>query len=64
MGFFFPHPFLLVLLPQISEDVEGIKVVCQEPLDMHSEDRQLKYQWKFKVYSQVSSALCNGFLKE
>uniref|UniRef100_A0A669PFN7 Helicase with zinc finger 2 n=1 Tax=Phasianus colchicus TaxID=9054 RepID=A0A669PFN7_PHACC len=36
----------------ISEDVEGITVVCQEPLDVHSEDRQLKYQWKFKVHSQ------------
>lgn len=36
----------------ISEYVEGITVVCQEPLDVHSEDRQLKYRWKFKVYSQ------------
>lgn len=58
----FPHLSLLVPLPQISEYVEGITVVCQEPLDVHSEDRQLKYRWKFKVYSQVSPALCDGFL--
>ncbi|XP_015737379.1 helicase with zinc finger domain 2 isoform X1 [Coturnix japonica] len=36
----------------MSEDVEGVKVVCEEPLDVHSENRKLKYQWRFKVYSQ------------
>ncbi|NXJ08915.1 HELZ2 Helicase, partial [Odontophorus gujanensis] len=36
----------------MSEYVEGVNVVCQEPLDVHSENRQLKYQWKFKVHSQ------------
>ncbi|XP_035199444.1 helicase with zinc finger domain 2 isoform X2 [Oxyura jamaicensis] len=37
----------------MSEYVEGVAVVCQEPLHVHSEDKRLKYQWKFKVHSQM-----------
>ncbi|NWH59870.1 HELZ2 Helicase, partial [Geococcyx californianus] len=37
----------------MAEHVEGIRVVCEQPLHVHSEDRKMKYQWKFKVHSQM-----------
>ncbi|NXC46137.1 HELZ2 Helicase, partial [Penelope pileata] len=37
----------------MSEYVEGVNVVCQQPLHVNSEDRRLKHQWKFKVHSQM-----------
>ncbi|NWH78844.1 HELZ2 Helicase, partial [Piaya cayana] len=36
----------------MSEHVEGVRVVCEEPLHVQSEDRRLKYCWRFKVHSQ------------
>uniref|UniRef100_A0A663MTN0 Helicase with zinc finger 2 n=1 Tax=Athene cunicularia TaxID=194338 RepID=A0A663MTN0_ATHCN len=38
---------------QMSEHVEGVRVVCEQPLSVQSEDRRLKYCWKFRVHSQV-----------
>lgn len=43
--------------PQMAEHVEGVQVVCEQPLHVQLEDRQKKYQWRFKVHSQVSSVL-------
>ncbi|NXX99582.1 HELZ2 Helicase, partial [Centropus bengalensis] len=37
----------------MSEHVEGIRVVCEQPLHVQSEDRRMKYRWKFKVHSQI-----------
>uniref|UniRef100_A0A8V5GWL3 Uncharacterized protein n=1 Tax=Melopsittacus undulatus TaxID=13146 RepID=A0A8V5GWL3_MELUD len=37
----------------MSEHVEGVRVVCEQPLVMHLEDRRMKYQWKFRVHSQM-----------
>ncbi|NXI63086.1 HELZ2 Helicase, partial [Anseranas semipalmata] len=37
----------------MSEYVEGVTVVCQQPLHVQSEDKRLKYQWKFRVHSQM-----------
>ncbi|NWX22834.1 HELZ2 Helicase, partial [Aegotheles bennettii] len=37
----------------MAEHVEGVRVVCEQPLDVQSEDRRMKYQWKFKVHSQM-----------
>lgn len=44
--------------PQMAEHVEGVKVVCEQPLHVQLEDRKKKYQWQFKVHSKVSSVLC------
>uniref|UniRef100_A0A8D0FID5 C2H2-type domain-containing protein n=1 Tax=Strix occidentalis caurina TaxID=311401 RepID=A0A8D0FID5_STROC len=41
----------------MAEHVEGVRVVCEQPLTVQSEDRRLKYCWKFRVHSQVSPAL-------
>ncbi|NXY48116.1 HELZ2 Helicase, partial [Ceuthmochares aereus] len=38
----------------MSEHVEGIRVVCEQPLHVQSEDRRMKYCWRFKVHSQMS----------
>ncbi|NWW83237.1 HELZ2 Helicase, partial [Climacteris rufus] len=37
----------------MAEHVEGVQVVCEQPLQVQLEDRKMKYQWKFKVYSQM-----------
>lgn len=52
---FSPPP--LMRPPQMAEHIEGIRVVCEQPLHVQSEDRRMKYCWKFKVHSQVSPAL-------
>lgn len=49
--------------PQMSEHVEGVQVVCEQPLHVQLEDRKKKYQWRFKVHSQVSSVLWRVFLE-
>uniref|UniRef100_A0A8C5U4E7 C2H2-type domain-containing protein n=1 Tax=Malurus cyaneus samueli TaxID=2593467 RepID=A0A8C5U4E7_9PASS len=41
--------------------VEGVQVVCEQPLQVQLEDRKKKYQWKFKVHSQVSSVFWKVF---
>ncbi|XP_069727596.1 3'-5' exoribonuclease HELZ2 [Phaenicophaeus curvirostris] len=38
----------------MSEHVEGVRVVCEQPLHVQSEDRRMKYCWRFKVHSQMS----------
>ncbi|XP_009560951.2 helicase with zinc finger domain 2 isoform X2 [Cuculus canorus] len=37
----------------MSEHVEGVSVVCEQPLHVQSEDRRMKYCWGFKVHSQM-----------
>ncbi|NWV61444.1 HELZ2 Helicase, partial [Malurus elegans] len=37
----------------MSEHVEGVQIVCEQPLQVQLEDRKKKYQWKFKVHSQM-----------
>ncbi|XP_009491426.2 3'-5' exoribonuclease HELZ2 [Pelecanus crispus] len=37
----------------MSEHVEGVTVVCEQPLHVQSEDRRMKYQWNFRVHSQM-----------
>ncbi|NXS57031.1 HELZ2 Helicase, partial [Brachypteracias leptosomus] len=37
----------------MAEHVEGVRVVCEQDLHVQLEDKRTKYQWKFKVYSQV-----------
>ncbi|KFQ16053.1 Helicase with zinc finger domain 2, partial [Leptosomus discolor] len=37
----------------MAEHVEGVRVVCEQPLHVQSEDRRMKYRWKFKVHSQM-----------
>ncbi|NXD86464.1 HELZ2 Helicase, partial [Halcyon senegalensis] len=37
----------------MAEHVEGVRVVCEQDLHVQLEDRRAKYQWKFKVYSQM-----------
>ncbi|NWS70963.1 HELZ2 Helicase, partial [Crotophaga sulcirostris] len=37
----------------MAEHVEGVRVVCEQPLHVQSEDRRVKYRWKFKVHSQM-----------
>lgn len=55
---FSPGP--LVSPSQMAEHVEGVRVVCEQPLHVQSEDRRMKYRWNFRVYSQVRPALCSG----
>ncbi|NXF53866.1 HELZ2 Helicase, partial [Oceanites oceanicus] len=38
----------------MAEHVKGVRVVCEQPLNVQSEDRRMKYRWKFKVHSQMS----------
>ncbi|XP_071429110.1 3'-5' exoribonuclease HELZ2 [Pithys albifrons albifrons] len=38
----------------MSENVAGARVVCEQPLHVQLQDRKMKYQWKFKVYTQMS----------
>ncbi|NWT03462.1 HELZ2 Helicase, partial [Mionectes macconnelli] len=38
----------------MSEHVEGVRVVCEQPLQVQLEDRRMKYQWRFKVHAQMS----------
>ncbi|NWU96098.1 HELZ2 Helicase, partial [Upupa epops] len=40
----------------MSEHVDGVRVVCEQSLDVQLEDRRAKYHWKFKVYSQMPLA--------
>lgn len=54
---------LLVPPPQMAEHIEGVRVVCEQPLHVQLEDRGMKYQWKFRIHSQVSPALCSGRLR-
>ncbi|NXY22208.1 HELZ2 Helicase, partial [Atrichornis clamosus] len=37
----------------MAEHVEGVQVVCEQPLHVQLEDRKVKYQWRFKVHSQM-----------
>ncbi|XP_050774200.1 helicase with zinc finger domain 2 isoform X1 [Gopherus flavomarginatus] len=37
----------------LSEQVDGIMVTCEQPMRVHSEDRKMRYWWKFKVHSQM-----------
>ncbi|XP_039182872.1 helicase with zinc finger domain 2 isoform X1 [Crotalus tigris] len=36
----------------MSEAVEGVRVMCQQPLRIQSENKKLQYQWVFTVHSQ------------
>ncbi|NXG16697.1 HELZ2 Helicase, partial [Grallaria varia] len=38
----------------MSEHVVGARVVCEQPLQVQLEDRRMKYQWRFKVHTQMS----------
>uniref|UniRef100_A0A8D2QLE9 Uncharacterized protein n=1 Tax=Zosterops lateralis melanops TaxID=1220523 RepID=A0A8D2QLE9_ZOSLA len=38
----------------MAEHVEGVQVVCEQPLHVQLEDRKKKYQWRFKIHSQVT----------
>ncbi|NXK92539.1 HELZ2 Helicase, partial [Formicarius rufipectus] len=38
----------------MSEHVVGARVVCEQPLHVQLEDRRMKYQWRFKVHTQMS----------
>ncbi|NXH15578.1 HELZ2 Helicase, partial [Bucco capensis] len=37
----------------MAEHVEGVRVLCEQDLRLHLEHRRAKYQWNFKVYSQM-----------
>ncbi|NXU29689.1 HELZ2 Helicase, partial [Thalassarche chlororhynchos] len=37
----------------MAQHVEGVRVVCEQPLHVQSEDRRMKYQWKFRVHSRM-----------
>ncbi|KAM6404229.1 3'-5' exoribonuclease HELZ2 [Rhynochetos jubatus] len=37
----------------MAEHVEGVRVVCEQPLNVQSEDRRMKYRWKFRIHSQM-----------
>ncbi|NXJ70716.1 HELZ2 Helicase, partial [Rostratula benghalensis] len=37
----------------MAEHVEGVRVVCDQPLHVQSEDRKMKYRWNFRVHSQM-----------
>ncbi|NXA78414.1 HELZ2 Helicase, partial [Thryothorus ludovicianus] len=37
----------------MAEHVEGVQVVCEQPLHVQLEDKKKKYQWRFKVHSQM-----------
>ncbi|NWX92460.1 HELZ2 Helicase, partial [Nothoprocta pentlandii] len=37
----------------MSEHVDGVRATCEQPLQVHSEDRRMKYRWKFRVHSQM-----------
>ncbi|NXW54855.1 HELZ2 Helicase, partial [Eurystomus gularis] len=37
----------------MAEHVEGVRVACEQDLNVQLEDKRMKYQWKFKVYSQM-----------
>ncbi|NWY51160.1 HELZ2 Helicase, partial [Chionis minor] len=37
----------------MAEHVEGVRVVCEQPLHVQLEDRRMKYQWKFRVHSKM-----------
>ncbi|XP_077785536.1 3'-5' exoribonuclease HELZ2 isoform X3 [Podarcis muralis] len=36
----------------ISEDVDGVKVTCPQPLRVQSEDKKMRYRWVFTVHSK------------
>ncbi|XP_054835850.1 LOW QUALITY PROTEIN: helicase with zinc finger domain 2 [Eublepharis macularius] len=36
----------------ISEQIDGVTVTCQQPLQVQSEDKKMRYQWVFQVHSQ------------
>ncbi|XP_048354826.1 helicase with zinc finger domain 2 isoform X2 [Sphaerodactylus townsendi] len=36
----------------ISEQVDGVTVTCQQPLQVQSEEKKIQYQWVFRVHSQ------------
>ncbi|KAM9284821.1 3'-5' exoribonuclease HELZ2 isoform 1-T1 [Morus bassanus] len=38
----------------MAEHVEGVRVVCEQPLNVQSEDRRMKYRWNFRVHSKMS----------
>ncbi|NXA03504.1 HELZ2 Helicase, partial [Sapayoa aenigma] len=38
----------------MSEHVVGARVVCEQPLHVQLEDRRVRYQWRFKVLTQMS----------
>ncbi|XP_025971845.2 3'-5' exoribonuclease HELZ2 [Dromaius novaehollandiae] len=37
----------------MAEHVDGVTVMCEQPLHVQSEDRRMKHRWKFRVHSQV-----------
>ncbi|KAF1556345.1 Helicase with zinc finger domain 2, partial [Eudyptula albosignata] len=37
----------------MAEHIEGVRVVCEQPLHVQLEDRGMKYQWKFRIHSQM-----------
>ncbi|NXL67127.1 HELZ2 Helicase, partial [Chordeiles acutipennis] len=37
----------------MAEHIEGVRVVCEQPLHVQSEDRRMKYRWNFRVHSQM-----------
>uniref|UniRef100_A0A8C8R7D6 Helicase with zinc finger 2 n=1 Tax=Pelusios castaneus TaxID=367368 RepID=A0A8C8R7D6_9SAUR len=38
---------------EISEEIDGVVVTCEQPMRVYSEDRKMRYRWKFKVHSQL-----------
>nr|XP_060627872.1 helicase with zinc finger domain 2 [Anolis sagrei ordinatus] len=36
----------------ISEEVDGVRVTCQEPLRVQSDDKKMRYRWHFTVHSK------------
>ncbi|KFP83085.1 Helicase with zinc finger domain 2, partial [Acanthisitta chloris] len=37
----------------MAEHVEGVRVVCEQPLNVQLEDRKMKYQWRFRIHTQM-----------
>nr|XP_025045147.1 helicase with zinc finger domain 2 [Pelodiscus sinensis] len=37
----------------LSEEVDGVRITCEQPMRVHSEDRKMRYRWKFAVHSQA-----------
>ncbi|KAF1402780.1 Helicase with zinc finger domain 2, partial [Spheniscus humboldti] len=37
----------------MAEHIEGVRVVCEQPLHVQLEDRGMKYRWKFRIHSQM-----------
>ncbi|XP_054029482.1 helicase with zinc finger domain 2 [Dryobates pubescens] len=37
----------------MAEHIEGVRVVCEQALNVQLEDRKKSFQWRFKVYSKM-----------